>query len=197
MSAIIQHDAIIISSYDKMGASIKRALGSERYSKVDACKSASMAARIFLEKSYDIAIINLPLSDQPGIDLAIDISDRYHTGVIVIASSEISEDVAEKVTDHGIIVVVKPASSRIVSRAARFMCAMQDKLSGARKKATTLEEKMAEIRIVNRAKWHLIDSEGMSEDEAHRYINKLAMDKCIPKGEAAEIVLAQHPDHAT
>ena len=190
-AAIRQHDVIIISSYEKMGASIKRALGTERYDKIDACKSASSAGRIFLEKSYDIAIINLPLSDQPGVDLAIDISDRYHTGVIVIASAEISEDVAEKVTDHGIILVVKPASSRIVSRATRFMCAMQDKLSGARKKATTLEEKMSEIRIVNRAKWYLIDNKHMSEDDAHKYINKFAMDKCISKGQAAEMILKE------
>ena len=190
-ASIRQHDVIIISSYEKMSASIKKALGNERYGMIDACKSASSAGRILLEKSYDIAIINLPLSDQPGVELAIDISDRYHTGVIVIVSSEISEDVAEKVTDHGIIVVVKPASSRIVSRATRFMCAMQDKLSGVRKKATTLEEKMSEIRIVNRAKWYLIDKESMSEDEAHRYINKFAMDKCISKGEAATMILGE------
>lgn len=37
-------------------------------------------------------------------------------------------------------------------------------------KTATIEERMAEIRLVNRAKWALIDKQGMTEQEAHRYI---------------------------
>ncbi|HAX40716.1 MAG TPA: antitermination regulator, partial [Clostridiales bacterium] len=33
-----------------------------------------------------------------------------------------------------------------------------------------------EIRLVNRAKWMLIERRGMDEATAHRYIEKLAMD---------------------
>ena len=39
-------------------------------------------------------------------------------------------------------------------------------------KTASIEEKMAEIRLVNRAKWLLIDREGMTEQDAHRFIEK-------------------------
>ena len=51
-------------------------------------------------------------------------------------------------------------------------------------------EKIQEIRLVNRAKWALIQCLGMSEDETHHYIEKLAMDHRISKREAASRILA-------
>ena len=184
-----QHDILIISSSEKMAESVARALSDGRYRVVEVRKNAASAKRELNERTYDVAIINMPLTDEPGTELAIDISERYSTGVIIIASSEISEDVAEKVTDFGIIVISKPATKRAVSRSVRLVCALQDKLSGAVKQVQTLEEKMEEIRVVNRAKWRLIDEQGMSEDDAHRYIGKLAMDRCVSRREIAEEIL--------
>ena len=40
---------------------------------------------------------------------------------------------------------------------------------------------MAEIRLVNKAKWILISKLEMNEPDAHRYIEKQAMDRCITK----------------
>ena len=52
-----------------------------------------------------------------------------------------------------------------------------------------IEEKMEEIRFVNKAKWLLIRELKMDEPEAHRYIEKQAMDRCVTRREiAAEII---------
>ena len=48
---------------------------------------------------------------------------------------------------------------------------------------------MEEIRIVNKAKWILIDREHMTEEEAHRYIEKTAMDMCVSKRTIAEKII--------
>ena len=48
---------------------------------------------------------------------------------------------------------------------------------------------MQEIRLVNQAKLILITDKGMSEDEAHKYISKQAMDKCVSKGDIAKEIL--------
>ncbi len=184
-----QHDILIVSSYEKFSDSVKRVLTDGRYRDVDVRKSAAAARRELLEKDYDVVLINVPLSDEPGVDLAIDTASTYPTGVIIVASSEISEDIAEKVTDEGVVVIAKPATARVVKRAIRVLCALLDKLKRSEKKVLTLEEKMEEIRIVNRAKWKLIDEQGMSEEEAHRHIGKLAMDRCVTKREIAEEIL--------
>ena len=52
-----------------------------------------------------------------------------------------------------------------------------------------MEDKMKEIRLVNRAKWILIDVMNMTEADAHRYIEKHAMDECITKREVSENII--------
>ena len=53
----------------------------------------------------------------------------------------------------------------------------------------SLEEKMAEIRIVSRAKLLLISEMQMDEAQAHRYIEKQAMDRCVTKRAIAEEII--------
>ena len=55
-----------------------------------------------------------------------------------------------------------------------------------------IEEKMEEIRLVNRAKWLLIEELNMTEQEAHRYIEKQAMDRCVTKRAVAEQILSTY-----
>ena len=44
---------------------------------------------------------------------------------------------------------------------------------------------MADIRTVNRAKWLLIENLGMTEKDAHYYIEKQAMDTRMSRREVA------------
>ena len=69
------------------------------------------------------------------------------------------------------------------------MSSARERLRKSEKKALSIEEKMEEIRIVNRAKWILIRELKLDESEAHRYIEKQAMDRCISKRIVAEEII--------
>ena len=53
----------------------------------------------------------------------------------------------------------------------------------------SIEDKMKEIRTVNRAKWLLIDQLKMTEADAHHYIEKQAMDLRLTKKQVAKHIL--------
>ena len=73
--------------------------------------------------------------------------------------------------------------------ALQWMESARERLRKFEKKSVSIEEKMEEIRIVNKAKWLLIRELKMDEPEAHRYIEKQAMDRCVTRREiAAEII---------
>ena len=57
------------------------------------------------------------------------------------------------------------------------------------KRVVSIRDKMEEIKIVNRAKWALINSCNMTEADAHRYIEKQAMDRCVTRREIAETII--------
>ena len=48
---------------------------------------------------------------------------------------------------------------------------------------------MQEQQTIDRAKWVLVDQRKMSEPDAHRYIEKSAMDRCVRKIRIAEEIL--------
>ena len=55
-----------------------------------------------------------------------------------------------------------------------------------------LEAKVADIRIINRAKLLLVQHLQMTETEAHKYIEKQAMDRCVTKRAVAEQILSTY-----
>ena len=77
----------------------------------------------------------------------------------------------------------------LVQRAISRMVCARERLRTVEKKAVKAESKLDEIRIVNKAKWLLIDHEGFTEAEAHRYVEKSAMDAGITKRIAAQIII--------
>ena len=52
-----------------------------------------------------------------------------------------------------------------------------------------LEKKIEEMRLVNRAKSILMTEKSMSEPDAHRYIEKTAMDRRVSRGQVAEEII--------
>ena len=76
-----------------------------------------------------------------------------------------------------------------MSIALSWLSIARENLRKTEKKTLSIEEKMEEIRIVNRAKWLLISELKMDEQGAHRYIEKQAMDRCVSKKVIAEEII--------
>ena len=79
-----------------------------------------------------------------------------------------------------------------LTQALRWMHAVRERLRRMAAKNTSLEEKMADIRLVNRAKWLLITELSMTEPDAHRYIEKQAMDRCVPRRVIAQQIIQMY-----
>lgn len=183
----ILHSVLIVSSSEKFDAVVRQLI--QGYVMVDSRKSTAMARRCILERYYDLVVINAPLPDESGEQFAIDAAQGSNASVLLVNPSESYEAVLEHVTDHGILVLSKPVPRGQVEKAIRFLFAQQGRMRQMEKKISSLEDKMEEIRMVTKAKFYLVENHHMSEDEAHRYIGKMAMDNGISRGKAAERVL--------
>ena len=58
-----------------------------------------------------------------------------------------------------------------------------------------LQIKLIDLRIVNRAKYALIQYLGMTEEQAHKYIEQQAMNQRISKRKAAENIIKTYENH--
>ena len=149
----------------------------------------SAAKRAIAERAFDFVIVNAPLPDDMGVRFAIDACSAGTGAALLLVRSELHEEIREKVTPHGVFTMPKPIAKPMMYMALGWMASARERLRKEEKKTISIEEKMAEIRLVNRAKWALIEREGMSEAEAHRFIEKQAMDNCVPRRTVAEAIL--------
>ena len=154
--------------------------------------NAGEARRVLTEKSYDFVIVNAPLSDEFGSRLCIDVTDHVGTLAVIFAPSDVYEDIMQRTVSYGVFVIRKPSSQQTIIQALSLLISAREMLRSVEKKAGKAEDKLQEIRIVNKAKWFLIDNEDMSEIDAHRYIEQQAMAAGITKRQAAQIVIDRY-----
>lgn len=186
-----RYSVLTVSSQPKFNQALGELIGSRQYES-ELETSVSGAKRRLLERSFDILIVNVPLPDDDGISLAIDRSEGMGCAVLLLVKSEYYPTVFDRVCPHGVYTLPKPSPKQMVAQAFDWLESTRERLRRLEKKSVSLEDKMKEIRLVNRAKWLLISQRGMSEEDAHRFIERLAMDRCITKGAAAQEIVEQY-----
>ncbi len=183
------YSVLLVSAAKKVNTALMTYFSGERFDTVTVVDSAARARRRMADRDYDMVIINSPLSDEFGRTLAMDVCTDSDRVALLIVRSDMYAEISNALTSHGVLVAKRPMEHAVMEQLLDVMCSVRERLRGIRKRTVSLEEKMGEIRLVNRAKWALIKSCQMTEEDAHRYIQKQAMDLCISKREAAESIL--------
>ncbi len=187
-----RYSVLAVSASLKFVETLRTLLPEGRYGPVTVLHDTAAARRALAENSYDLVLINTPLPDEFGTRLALDACESSSAGVLLLVKAEHCPDIEAQVSAHGVLTLAKPTSAQLFAQTLRLLCITRERLRGMEKKAVTLQEKMGEIRLVNRAKWLLIEELKMTEQEAHRYIEKRAMDRCVTRRAVAEQILSTY-----
>ncbi len=188
------YTALVVSSSNKGAEVIMKYLDPSKFMSVTVVKNAGEARRSFISGSYDTIIINTPLTDEFGHELALYASENSSSGIILIVKSEIFDELSSRMEPFGIFTIAKPLSASLFHQALSFITAKQERMKKIELENAKLRSKIDEIKIVNRAKCTLIQYLNMTEAAAHRYIEKQAMDMRATKVEIAEKILKMYED---
>ena len=183
------YSVLIVTASDTFANSVMPLLPMTDYWPVTTVHSVSEARRRVVDTEFDIVLINAPLPDDFGMRLAIDICTNSGAGVLLLVKNDHFNDIYAKVVGYGVITLSKPTNLQMVAQNLRILCATRERMRQMQARQATVEEKIEEIRLVNRAKWLLIECLSMTEPEAHRYIEKQSMDERISKREVAENII--------
>lgn len=179
------YSVLVVSSAQKFNDVLAQMLPGSDYYPVTFAGNVAAARREMVDRTYDFVIVNAPLPDDLGTRFAIDAGGKSGTVALLLVRSELYEQTDVKVSPQGVFTLAKPIPVQTLQQALRWMVSARERLRKLEKKATTVEEKMEEIRLVNRAKWILIEQLKMTESDAHRHIEKQAMDRCVSRREIA------------
>lgn len=181
--------ALIVSGSVKSIEAVEQLLKAAGYKRITSITSGSEARRLAGTSDFELVVINTPLTDEYGHELSIMISEASTAGIILICKNDISDDVSDKVSDFGVCVVPKPLNKVVFHQSLKLVQATRSRMLGLKKENVKLLGQIEEMRLINRAKCALMQYLKFTEPQAHKYIEKQAMNNRQTRCEVARHIL--------
>ena len=151
--------------------------------------SADEASNILLAEKVDGMMVFLPLPGD-GIKLVLRAAETEIFSLFLIARAEmLDQEEKEKLRRAGIVFLPKPLSREQLSLSLESTICARARFEILQDRQDQLQRKIRELRSVERAKALLMKTLGMTENQAHRFIEKQAMDDRQTKADVAMRIL--------
>ena len=186
--------ALIVSAGASSNEYISARLAELGYPRPLIVPSGAEARRRMLESDFELIVVNAPLPDEFGHELCSAAVEKTDAGVVLLAKAAAAEQLLGPMSDLGILLLSKPFSNTLFLQAIHMAAASNHRLLRLRQENARMQEKIAQIRLVSHAKCCLVEQKQMTEAEAHRYIEKLAMDTRRDRAEIAQEILDSYED---
>ncbi len=151
--------------------------------------SCTEARQKVMSGNCSVILINIPLADECGTELASDLAENTAVSVVAVVKNEQEPEMRHSLEPSGVFVLGKPFSHSAFHQLLYDAAAANARMQVMTWENQQLQTKLSDLRIVNRAKYALIRYLGMTEEQAHKYIEQQAMNQRISKRCAAENVL--------
>ena len=186
--------ALIASAGNSANEYLARHLAELGYPRPLMAASGGEARRRMDGRDFELVVVNSPLPDEFGHELCLFAAEKTDAGVLFLTHGETAEQVSGRLQEYGVLVLGKPFSAAQFRQAVQMAASCCRRLAPLRAENARLLDRIAQLRLVDRAKCALIEKRGLSEADAHRLIEKTAMDTRRSRGEVAQELLEEMED---
>lgn len=172
--------ALIVSAGASSNEYISARLAELGYPRPLIVPSGAEARRRILESDFELIVVNAPLPDEFGHELCADAVEKTDAGVLLLAKAAAAEQLLGAMSDAGVLLLSKPFSNTLFLQAIHIAAASNHRLLRLRQENAKMQEKIAQVRLVSRAKCCLIE--------------KRAMDTRRDRAEIAQEILDSYED---
>lgn len=141
----------------------------------------------------DVAFLDIRMPQMSGPEAAREIALERPIPIIILSAYSDARTVDEAVKAPVFNYLVKPVDRDDLGPAIAVARARFDEWLDAHRQRDMLEMKLEERKIVERAKGLLMESRGMNERDAYRFLQKTSQDKNTPMVELAKKILLAAP----
>lgn len=186
--------ALLVSASEAQTKRIGALLTRARIVPFEHADSVRQALDLFDAGGIDGVLIAEPIAGSSGQELALQLKKRHCMAVLLLAAPEHADAAAALLEQSGVLVLPSDAPESLIVQTIRLLAAVRIQLEQMQHKTEKLEAKVADIRIINRAKLLLVQHLQMTETEAHKYIEKQAMDTSMRRRTIAENIIRTYED---
>ena len=184
-----QKEVFVISSNENFHRYVRENLPDGDFYVAGGANTCTEARQKMMGRSCAAVVINIPLSDENGSELASDLAENTHISVIAVVKNEQESEMRHFLEPFGVFVLGRPFPHSSFHQALYDAASAYARMQTVAAENQRLQTKLLDLRIINRAKWVLIQYLGMNEEQAHKYIEQQAMNMRIAKRTAAENIL--------
>ncbi len=146
------------------------------------------ARELITENGYSLVFVNAPLENEFGLEIAVFAAEQG-CGVIIAAAAKSCTEIAKRIGNTDIFILPKPMNKPLLMQTFRYVMLSRQRLRDLCGENRKLEVKIKDVKLVDRAKCVLVEYLRISEADAHRQIQKRAMDMRVPLTEIALDIL--------
>lgn len=181
--------AVIVSKNSGNSVLLEEMLSQEGFVRIKTAASADEACEVINREKPDFILINTPLADSSGVELAVKCSRSSSACIVLLVKNDIAQKVQEQVLEYGIPVLAKPLSRQLFKHYMLFEECFRRRIEHVRGQNSELRSQVETLKLINRAKLLLMQHLRMSESQAHHYLERQAMDLRKSKYDVALSVL--------
>lgn len=183
---------IIADDESVIRADLREMLTNLNYLVVGEAGDGQSAVNMARQLKPNVVIMDIKMPDMDGIEAA-GIMTREKIAPVLLLTAYAQRDLVDRAKEAGVVgYLVKPFREQEIVPAIEIALARFSEFSELEKEVGDLQETLETRKLVDRAKGILMDSQGLTEQEAFRKIQKMSMNSRKPMKEIAQaIVLAQ------
>jgi response regulator NasT len=169
--------------------SLKNKLKELGFAEIIECGDGEAAVQAALTRLPDIVILDVAMPKKDGITAATEIRQKLKIPVMLLTASA-DPEIVGRAKQAGIAAfLLKPFREQDLWPAIEMACAHNEELEELKEQVDDLKETLENRKVVEKAKGILMKNHGLSEPEAFRKMQKLAMDKRKSLRQIAEAIL--------
>ena len=189
MASVDQTRVLIAEDEAIIRLDLKEMLEEEGLHVVGEAADGEAAVRLAAEKRPDLVIMDIKMPGMDGLTAAEKLAETGEAAVLILTAFS-QKDLVERAAEAGAMgYLVKPFQKSDLMPAIQVALARHAQVRALKAETGDLTEQLETRKVVDRAKGKLIDSEGLTEAEAFRRIQKQAMDERRSMREVAAAIL--------
>jgi response regulator NasT len=171
---------------------LREMLESLGYLVVGEAGDGESALHLSRELKPDIVIMDIKMPGMDGIEAGRTLTEERIAPVLLLTAYS-QQDLVERAKEAGVMAyIVKPFHEADLAPAIEVALQRWDEFTSLEREVEDLKEALETRKLVDRAKGILMDSQGLSEADAFRRIQKTSMDQRKPMKEVAEAIVLAH-----
>lgn len=169
---------------------LREMLEEEGYQVVGEAGDGEAALKLAEDLRPDLSILDIVMPGMDGLTAAAHINDRQLSAVLILTAFS-QRDLVDKATRTGAMAyLVKPFEKHDLMPAVELAMARWTEVKALAEESRDLQSRLQARKVVEKAKGIVMKRHGLSEQEAFRSIQKMAMEQRKTMAEVAEALIS-------